>query len=509
MFLECEDDTPIEVSRVDAGADKATVTASINDNFNKIVKAVVDLRKRGSDVNLDEINRSIAEIKEAQRKQDEALVNRGGSHAGAGDNELRRFVGSDGKILLRGSNGADGWRPGLLDDDAESVNDWHRETRRLVSLRSIAKMALPLGGARSPETPKLDAMLARHLDLAPDTIRRTFSGATGLGAEWAQTLVVPSVVEALRLPAMAVEDLFDVMPMAAGTLTLPVSTTLPRAYRYGRPGTPAAQYAGSDVGTDSRTMTAQGLAVMVPVWDDASEDSVIDAGAFIMANMITGLRLSTVDAIVNGDSNATHQDTALASWNPGSIFDANGTYGGSDDPRRAWLGLRADAFDTSTTRDASGDSTFTGSGGTLPTALAALKAPHGAVGDLVYLTSFNHFIAKIATDSNLLTVDKYGPNATILKGESGAIYGKVKVVISELVTSDLQATGLFTTTGGSYSSGLLFNRKRWIMGVRRGVTSEIERRASEGVNYLVVTRRVIFKKLDATADKTVHLSYKV
>lgn len=508
MLFESEDETPIEVARVDAGADKATVTATLNDNFDKITKAVVDLRKRGSDVNLDEINRALAELRENQRRQDEALVSRGTSANGS-DAELRRFVGADGKLILRGSNGEKGWQTGLLDDDIEAVNGWHAEARRLVSLRSIAKMALPLGGAKTPETPKLDAMLERHLGLAPDAVKRTFSGATNLGAEWAQTLVVPSVVEALRLPAMAVEDLFDVMPMASSTMTLPVSTTLPRAYRYGRPGNPAAQYAGSDIGTDSRSMVAQGLAVLVPVWDDASEDSVIDAGAFIMANMVNGLRLSTVDAIINGDTAATHQDTALASWNPGSIFDANGTYGGSDDPRRAWLGLRADAFDTSTTRDASGDSTFTGAGGTLPTAMAALKSPHGAAGDLVYLTSFSHFIAKIATDANLLTVDKYGPNATILRGESGALFGKVKVVISELVTSDLQATGLFTTTGGTYSSGLLLNRKRWIMGVRRGVTSEIERRASEGVNYLVVTRRVIFKKLDGTSDKTVHLSYKV
>lgn len=507
MFF-CEDDG-IEIKRVDAGADRAVVTATINENFTALATEVTRIAQRAGEVNMAEVSRTLAELKENQRKLDESFVSRG-THAGGSEDEFKRtFADGTGKVSLRGrkDNGV-GWIPGILDDDAPVVNDWHAEARRIVSLRSIARMALS-GTGRDGETPGLDAMLLRHLKSGPGEIGRTFNGETNLGSEWGNTYVVPTVIEALRMPAMPVEDLFETMDMRGPTVTLPVSTTLPRAYRYGKPGTTPAKYAASDVGTDSRTLTAQGLAVMVPVFDDASEDAVIDAGAFIMANMVTGLRLSTIDAIINGDTAATHQDTALASWNPGSIFDANGTYGGSDDPRRAWLGLRADAFDTSSTRDGSGDSTFSGSGGTLPTAMAALKSPHGAMGDLVYITNFAHYIAKIATDANLLTMDKYGPNATVLKGEVGALYGRVKVVLSELMTSDLQATGLFTTTGGTYTGGLLLNRKRWIMGSRRGVTSEIERRASEGVNYLVVTRRSIFKKVDATGDKTCHFTFKL
>lgn len=501
------EDGDVTVSRLDTAADKATATATINANFEALNAEVTRLAQAHRDINMAEVNRTLGEIKEQVRKQDEALVSRGRVDGG-GDDEFRRTYVDEGKVRLMGKKDhMRGWQPGLLDDDAVVTGDWHAEARRLVTLRTIARMALPTGGAATPDTPQLDSMLLRHLQHGPAEVARTFSGATSLGSEWGNVTVLPMVMEALRLPAMPVEDLFPTIDLRGPSVTLPVSTTLPRAYRYGKPGSTPAKFAASDLATDSRSVVAQGLAVMVPVFDDASEDAVIDAGQLIMGGIVTGLRLSTVDAIINGDTAASHQD-AIASWNPGSIFDANATYGGSDDPRRAWLGLRADAYDNSATRDASADTTFAGSGGTLPTAMAALKSPHGAAGDLVYLTSFAHYIAKIATDANILTVDKYGPNATILKGEAGAIYGRVKVVISELVTADLAATGLYTGSG-SYSAGILFNRQRWVMGVRKGVTTEIERRASEGVNYMVAVRRCVLKKVDATGDKTVHVSFKV
>jgi hypothetical protein len=506
MFL-CEDEG-IELAPIPAtGATQEVVSRTLNENFARLAAEVAKVAKRGSDVSMEEVNRQLAMLKDEQRAMAESIAVRPAYGGGSGGDEFRRFLDAAGKPVLRNKDGLDpsgGERTtmGLFDDDAHPINDWHAEARQLVTTRTIAMLTL------GRPTPKIDAKLARHMAQAPECFGRTFSGASGLGSEWVQLAVAPTIYDQLRLPVLPVEDLFEQIPMSTGSLVLPVQLTMPRAYRYGQPGTEPTNYKGSDVQTSGRTLNAQGLAVMTPIWDDAAEDSIAAAGTAIANAVTSGLRYSFVDAVINGDTTSPHQDTALASWNPASIFDTNATFGGSDDPRRAFLGLRADAYDTGATRDGSGDSTFSGAGGTLVTAEAALKSPHGALGDLILLTSWQYYIAKIATDANLLTVDKYGPNATILTGEVGTLYGRIKVVLCELVTADLATTGLYTGTG-SYTGALLFNRKRWIRGVRRVGSTEMERVARHGVNYLVATRRDAFKKIDATADKTVHWTYKL
>lgn len=397
---------------------------------------------------------------------------------------------------------------GLLDPGVEVCGEWHAELRRLCETRTLARYMvggdeINKSGARA--TPVIDYMIERHLEKVPETVKRIFSGASGSGSDWQQTDVLPTIIEDLRMPAAPVEDVFEVVPMARKSLVMPFTATLPRAYRYGTPsGNNPNNFAASDIPTSNRTMTTDAFAVSVQIFEDAEEDAIIDLAPMLNAIVTKAARYNFVDAVINGDTNG--QDT-LTSWNPRSMFDTGATFGGTDDPRKAFIGLRAYAFDASATRDASSDTTW--STQTLLPAMSALKAPHGVMGDLVYLTSPEHFLGAVIKDSNLLTMEKYGPNATILKGEVGMVFGRVKVLVSDLVTADLAATGLYTGSG-SYTSGILFNRQSFVVGERKAYTMEMYREVRNGVRYLILTFRKTFKsRAVGSTDKVAHVSYKL
>ena len=126
-------------------------------------------------------------------------------------------------------------------------------------------------------------------------------------------------------------------------------------------------------------------------------------------------------------------------------------------------------------------------------------------GSLVYLASPEHYISNILIDPNVLTVDKFGPNATIQAGQVAKILN-ASIICHELLTADLQATGLYTAAG-TKTGGLCFNKDRFKIVQRKGLSVELERRAVNGVTYIVVVQRKTFRTVDGATDKVVHFSY--
>ena len=426
------------------------------------------------------------------------------------ESELKMFVGgSSEKPVVRwvGSEDEEGiYRSGLLDDDAPVCGEWHERLKELCETRSLAKCVLKAQDSHNPmaagRTPKLDRLIQEHMQRAPEPLKRIFSGATGAGGDWQQTTVLPMIATELRHP-LQMEALFEVVDLPTKSVQMPFDAGVARPYRKGTPTTNSpSQYPASDSSTTNRTLTSDSLAVMILLFDDADEDSVIATRAFLSRKVVDGLRYGFEDCLINGDT-GTHQDT-LTSWNPRSIYNTgDSAFGGSDDHRRSYIGLRAAAFDASASRDASGDSAF--STGTLLQARLGLDAPHGVDGDLIYATSLEHYLLKILVDTNVLTLDKMGPQASILTGQVASVLG-VRIIVSEFFTADLAATGL-RTGSGTKTCGVLFNRKRFVVGNRRGAMLEAAKDIRNGVHYLVATRRGTFKAVDASTHKAVHISY--
>jgi hypothetical protein len=246
--------------------------------------------------------------------------------------------------------------------------------------------------------------------------------------------------------------------------------------------------------TSDRTLTARTLAVNIPVDRDADEDSIVAAIPLMQRLASEALRDGKEDAFINGDTAATHGDTAFMTWNPRSRWSVLGS---STDHRKGWIGWRQRAYDVdATVTTAATDYNATQTVADYIGALAGLSSPHG-FGDIVYITSPEHYLKKILTDTNLLTVDKYGTFATVITGEVGKIGGR-RLVLSEFVTADLDTTGLYT--GSNTTSGVLIvNMARFLIGRRRSQRIEIETVVREHTHYVVASERLAFHTFDSNS----------
>jgi hypothetical protein len=118
-------------------------------------------------------------------------------------------------------------------------------------------------------------------------------------------------------------------------------------------------------------------------------------------------------------------------------------------------------------------------------------------GDLVYVSD-PYTADKIAMLDEYLTVDKYGPQATILNGEAGRILGHPHV--SSIAMSKTEADGKVSTTGGNNTKGQVatFNARGFKAGWRRRVMVETERLPARDQTRIVYSMRLGFGRFTPT-----------
>lgn len=117
--------------------------------------------------------------------------------------------------------------------------------------------------------------------------------------------------------------------------------------------------------------------------------------------------------------------------------------------------------------------------------------------DLVYVS--DPFTAdQIALLDEYLTVDKYGPQATVHNGEAGRILGHAH--INSIAMSKTEADGKVSTTGGNNTKGQVaaFNRRGFKVGWRRRVMVESERLPARDQTRIVYSLRLGFGRFSPT-----------
>lgn len=456
------------------------------------------------------IERMAADFKSAQQTistlsaQKSAAPDLSGS-----DRDLAAFI-VDGKVVARSFDKSDTrprarHLPGLL--DSKPIHPWQAEFQKAIEDHTLAITAihgtpaldnadLMVRGCR-PTYEAIQAVFRR----APEAIRRAFDSGTGTGGDFIPTPLLAS-------PLWQVEEfdpdgllgLFDETPMTSSSVELPLGTLYPKPYKLtGQTGDNPAAFKTSSVGTDKLTITASGLAVMVFMHEDATEDSIVPALPFIRESMVRSMAIGERLCVVNGDTAATHQD-ALATWDPGGIFgDAEDS---SDHYLRSWLGLRALSKDQSNSVDRG---TFTLS--TFATDVAAVQGPRGGRGDMVLLTSFQAHVRKIASMTGVVSASDYGSNAPVVRGEVASIYG-VPVILTDAMTSDLAAAdGLYASASDTTSGALLFNRRLYRRFVRVGTSVDMQRDIRVGGSYLRARNRRTYVNLAKSGQKTVRFLF--
>lgn len=448
-------------------------------------KAAKELRDENGKLRAN-VTTMAADLKAAQQTLTETRAAM--EAAPRGDSELGRYIDQKG-LRLTGREAKGVYLPGLLDDSTDR-SEWQTEFKAAVEDYNLVSTAL--GG--KPASKSL-ARIHHVISQAPSDIRKAFDSQAGSGGEFIPAPVLPLLEHDVVVRA-DVMGLFQEIPVSSNSQTLPVIGARTRPYLKGTvtSDTPA-QFTASSMTTAERTIAPKGLAIRVVVDDDAAEDSIIDALPLIREDMVTSLAYGIDDCIINGDTAASPADT-YASWDTRGLWGSDD--GGSIDHRKAWIGLRARANDVSATSDRSTYS-FANTLSDFAT-LAAPRGLGGTAGELVYAISPEGYLANVAGLDQVSTVEKYGPNASVLMGEIARL-GGARVVLTDFVTADLNASGNYDGTTTTKTGALCFNRNRHKMFTRRGRRVELQRDATRGITHIIVTWRGQFKPIAGSSTK--------
>ena len=466
----------------------------------EIIDGLVRTQKSSGD-RLQNIEKQIDDLKTAQRLIDESI--QAPAPAYADESELRSFVREDGSVQwkteVKHYTNARGHRvsveeSGLLDSEF-ACSDWHSELKTIASDRSLCRMLMS-----DPYTPKLDARLYRHLKLAPralqPAITRAFNDQAGTGQEFIPDQFIADLYQEFQLPKR-LRGLLTRVQADRNTLLIP------RLDRGGRPyikgeitvDSPLAQYKTSTPATGQKTINIKGLATSYVLDDAAVEDAALAILPIFSQQISQDIEDAFEDCMINGDTAATHQDD-LSNWNIRERWGST-ALGGSSDHRRTFLGMRAAAFDQA-------NSSAPSSG----TSLNAVDVLNGmsslgelGASNLVMVVSPEFMVKQLMNLDEVITIDKFGPQASILSGQIGSIFN-VPIVMSRFLSADLESNGLFLNSGSKDKTGfLLFNAASYYLYERRGIVVEQDKDISAGAIRLVATYRAVMGSPDQTSTK--------
>jgi len=416
-----------------------------------------------------------------------------------------RYVDESGRLHLKGSTRrikfggqvAEVEQAGLL-DDTDAMTPWHLDLQKAVERRSLVRLM-----AKDTATPRTDAEILRLMHRAPANIRgqleKAITDAAGSGAEWIPDGTYPSIYEEFRVPN-AIAALFDTVDMPRATMIQPKLSTGVRPYkRNAISSDDPANYTGSTPVTADATITVSNMAVRVVYDEMDAEDAVIAMEPLVRQLVVDAINDGYCDAMINGDTNATHQDT-IAAWNIRSRWGASGL-GGTADHRRLFIGLRALATDRSQTVNMGSVQSVVGLMSTLVGGMG-----ERAAGQLAIIVSPEVFYQKLMSDTNVLTLDKLGANATLLNGQLASVFGH-PIVVSRWLSADLAASGVFTDGTGGLSGALAVDLSAFRHYQRRNTLVELDRDIKTGGTHVVATLRRCFKTVSGSTEAVSRFGY--
>jgi len=254
------------------------------------------------------------------------------------------------------------------------------------------------------------------------------------------------------------------------------------------------------------TLTAKGLAVEVLTSKELEEDAIIAILPFLRSEIVAALVRGIEEACLNGDSTATHMDSDIEA-------------AGATDRRTIWKGFRHLALTGTGSAAYAVDFGAQGNSFDVET-FRKVRAKLGKYGvnpnDLYWIASLNAFFSALSLkDSHgnpaVMTVDKLGPNATIITGTLGMLDG-APFTVSEFSRDDLNTSGVYQTQDDGKSSILCVNRSGFIFGDRRDATVQIlgELYAEYGQDAVLATLRKDFEPVfDITANALCAIGYNI
>lgn len=311
------------------------------------------------------------------------------------------------------------------------------------------------------------------------------SAESGYGQQLIGAQYVADLWEAAR-PESRVFSLLDTFDMTAPTAYLPVEADLPEMLFVGEAtSSTASDYATSNTGSNRVQVDAKKFLIH-QIWStELEEDSIIPFIPFLRRQAALAIAHYSDAAVLNGDTT----NAATGNINLDDADPADTKY------YLAFDGLRHVGLvdNTANSKDLAGVVSFAALKGQLTRMRDAAKLIDWGhpinPADVVYVTDPTTAEA-IAQIDEVLTVDKFGPQATVLTGQLANI-GR-NPLVSSMAMSLTEADGKVSTTGANNTKGqvVCFNRRGLKAGWRRRVKVEVERLPGRDQSRIVYSLRM-------------------
>lgn len=276
------------------------------------------------------------------------------------------------------------------------------------------------------------------------------STTSGEGDEFVPDDLAAELMEQVRLQNK-VYGLFPEVEMPTNPYKFPVEGADATAYvvaeSTGEDGTGQNKAAASNPGSANMTLTAKKIMARTYFSTEVQEDSIVPIADYVKGKISRAISDGLEKAVLDGDTAASQDSDSSAG-----------------DALTAWNGLRKLALAVSGLKVDLG--TFNVAN------VRSLRKAMGKYGvnpaDLAWIVGPSVYNQLMGLDV-VQTLDKYGPNATILTGELGKFDG-IPLIVSEHVREDLNASGVYDGVTTTKTYMLLAHRQAFVAGNRSGMT---------------------------------------
>ena len=315
------------------------------------------------------------------------------------------------------------------------------------------------------------------------------STTAGAGDELVDTQEARALWDDVNLET-SIAPLFNTVQMPSNPFQIPLQLGDVNWY----PGTENVAARGSALTTARQTLTAYELVAEVPWSYDLDEDGVIAMMEELRRSLLRNAREVIDDVLLNSDTTRTNNINADGA-----------TISPTDAGKAQWL-LGFDGILHLPMVDNSGQAN-NHQAAVSDDMFNEVRAKLGKYGvrpsEVAYICDINTYIRALSI-GNFRTLDKFGPQATVLTGQLGAVEG-VPVIVSEQMRP-ADADGKVTDIGNTATTGrlLILNRTQWLVGFKRELAIETVRDPQKRQNIMVVSFRIALQERSGNRSSATH-----
>lgn len=396
----------------------------------------------------------------------------------------------------------DNFEPGVIHVNTAGTNFKYMSTEQKEAVKAL-KEANDIAIMSSLYFSKDIKDTKAYEDLVKPALKAMGIDSGDEGYEWIPTLFSQSYIDEYNLERK-VTGLFQEIKMPSNPWTYPVSSNGVMARKL----TENSKRSSKDnPKSDSTiTLTAVKLSAQFELPEELSEDAAIDVMSLIRRQCIEAQEKALELAILEGDADGANQHYGTVLPQDSGTID-------SDSPENAFNGLRKRAMGSAALRTDASNAVLN------ETHLSQARQKLGKFGvnpaDLALICGPKGYNQLLQLD-DVRTLEQYGAAAPVLSGEL-ARYEGIPVIVSEYLREDTSSGG-FNTNGGTNDrlSVMIVNRRRFFVGIRRGVEVKISTaRVDYDVVDMVSFQRAAFQGVlkadssNAATEPTVSIIYNI